>query len=89
MATQPCVKCGANSMTWATDEELSPFTYWFCLECDETVAWEDESKERDCPECGRKGGSLYMWDRRSAFWYCVACTRKSPDSGPKPEWIET
>ena len=50
-------------MAWALDEELSEFTRWFYTDCGETVAWEDEARERDCPCCGRAKGQLFMWDR--------------------------
>jgi len=81
------VKCGKNAMTWAVDEELSKFTYWFCTECDETVAWEDESKERDCRNCGQGKGQMLMWDREAIFWYCPSCRERTPHEGPKPDWI--
>ncbi len=76
-------------MTWAIDEEFSEFTYWFCSECGgEIVAWEDESKERDCPSCGKEKGQMFMWDRASAFWYCVGCRARIRHDGPKPDWVE-
>lgn len=75
-------------MTWAIDDELSPYTYWYCSSCKDVVAWEDESKERDCVECGSEKGQIFIWTKDEVFWYCLDCLAKSPYLGEKPEWIE-
>ena len=75
-------------MTWALDEEVSEFTYWFCTNCDDVVAWEDEKKECGCSACGSKKGVSFMWTKNEAFWLCFGCQKKTAHDGPKPEWIE-
>lgn len=88
MALQYCVKCGELEMTWAIDEEVSEFTFWFCTHCNEVVAWEDERRERGCTDCKSEKGQSFMWTEEEAFWLCFGCNKKIPHDGPKPEWIE-
>ena len=76
-------------MTWAIDEEISQFTYWFCAACPDVVAWEDESQERDCSECGSERSQMLMWTRESTFFYCAKCGTRAPHSGPKRCWIDS
>lgn len=75
-------------MTWGIDEEVSQFTFWFCTYCQDVVAWEDESKGRDCTECDCEKGQIFVWNRDEAFWFCLSCREAVPHDGPKPEWIE-
>ena len=59
MAAHQCIKCNQPEMTWAIDEEKSKFTYWHCGACKEIVAWEDESKERNCTFCNHEVAKIH------------------------------
>lgn len=88
MLLQNCIKFGKTSMTWAVDDELSPHTYWYCSECKDVVAWEDETKQRDCIECSSENGQIFIWTRDEVFWCYLNRLAKSPYSGEKLEGIE-
>ncbi len=78
MALQKCLKCHQLAMTWGIDEELSPYTFWYCINCDEIIAWEDEKKAKFCSICGVNYGQamLYMWNDKATFYYCMKCCKK-------------
>lgn len=88
MALQFCVKCGKKEMTWAIDEDISPYTYWHCSHCEEIVAWEDEAKCCDCQNCNSEKSLIFVWTKENAFGYCLNCKIRKPYLGEKPEWIE-
>jgi hypothetical protein len=72
MATQICPNCKEDAFTWVIVED-NPLTRWGCYKCYYT-AWEDESKERVCFNCNKKG-ELFLKDDEKAFWWCHYCDR--------------
>jgi hypothetical protein len=71
MALQICPKCKELSFTWYIDEEQSPLTQWNC-KCG-YLAFEDETKIRDCPVCKNKKSDSYMIDTTGKYWWCYRC----------------
>lgn len=71
MSLQTCPNCNKQSFTWSIDEEESPLTYWGCYKC-EYGAYEDESQERICSNCGKKTESR-MKDEEKEYWWCSSC----------------
>ena len=76
MSTQICPKCHTKQSTWHIDEDVTPFTQWFCVGC-ETTIFEDESKQRTCEQC-EKPHEMYCWDEESKFWWCTTCNAVKP-----------
>lgn len=72
MATQICPNCKADAFTWSIDEE-SGLTMWGCHECG-YIAWEDETLERVCSNCGGKS-EMNLKDGTKEFWWCCSCNR--------------
>jgi len=58
MASQICPKCKSNSLFWKVDEDQSPLTIWGCGNCGYR-AFENESDERICSDCGKKNESKF------------------------------
>lgn len=71
MSQQICPECGQKKITWSIDEEVSPFTLWFCWAC-KYSAEEDEKREGDCPRCGSKWCSLVK-DEDGFHRWCTTC----------------
>ncbi len=64
-----------KSFTWSIDEEVSPLTFWGCIEC-HYGAYEDESLERKCEKCGEKA-LVNLKDEAHAYWWCFNCQSDS------------
>ncbi len=72
MSTQICPKCKAGSFTWYLEEELE-LTTWGCSDCG-YIAYEDESFERECSNCGKETESR-LEDKEKKYWRCSTCNR--------------
>lgn len=73
MALQICPNCRAEQFTWSIDEEESPLTKWACGHCG-YQAYEDESFERVCNDCGKKV-ELKLDDGQKEYWWCCRCNK--------------
>ncbi len=73
MALTTYPKCKNDSWSWYIDEEVSEYTIWHCCICGYT-AFEDESEETVCPECGQKLDML-LFDDNQKYRYCSQCKR--------------
>ena len=71
MATQICPKCKKDSFTWSVNEEISDLTVWACYKC-YYQAFEYESDERNCQNCGKKTESKLKDDEKDYLW-CSNC----------------
>lgn len=72
MALQVCPSCGVKHITWAIDDEASPWTHWRCRNCG-YFAEEDETRESDCPQCAAKKSSILLRDSDGFHRWCSAC----------------
>lgn len=75
MATHICPECNKNSFTWSTDEEETFLTRWGCSNCS-CMAYEDESKERECQAC-HKNSLLFLKDEIKTYWWCWSCNKQA------------
>ena len=73
MAEQICPNCRAETFTWMIDEEKSLLTIWGCRTCNYS-AYEDESFERNCSDCGAKT-EIRLEDGEKKYWWCSKCNR--------------
>ena len=80
MAVHACPNCGRRGLTWSVDEEVSPFTQWYCPLCDYSAS-EDESRAVTCNACGAEKMRLLLSDAGASFWFCLACQSRSPADG--------
>ncbi|MDA3613808.1 hypothetical protein [Polluticaenibacter yanchengensis] len=76
MATHICPNCKEDSFTWSIDEEESSLTKWGCYNC-YYIAWEDETLERVCSNCGKKA-EFNLKDDTKEYWWCWNCCRVTP-----------
>lgn len=72
MATQICPNCKNDAFTWSIEEKAA-LTYWGCYQCG-YGAYEDESQERQCSDCGKKTESR-LQDEKREYWWCSSCNR--------------
>ena len=72
MTAQVCPTCCAQHMTWSLDEEVSPYTQWYCGACG-YYAEEDEAKEADCSRCGAARSMLLLKDNEAVRKWCSSC----------------
>lgn len=72
MATQICPNCKADTFTWSIDDESS-LTMWDCHECG-YIAWEDETLEHVCANCGNKS-EMSLNDDNNEYWWCCSCNK--------------
>ena len=75
MATKICPNCGKDSFTWKVDDEKTDLTIWCCYNC-EYEAYENESDERNCKNCG-ENTEAKLKDSEKEFWWCSSCNLKS------------
>lgn len=73
MALQICPQCQEVGITWSYDDERTPTTAWYCMYCEYT-AYEDESYERVCADCGNKT-ELRLEDEEKIYWWCCRCNQ--------------
>ena len=73
MSLQICPKCKQKAFTWTMEDESDVITLWGCFECGYS-AKEDETLERECPDCGQKTQSLLKDDEKE-YWWCSSCNR--------------
>jgi hypothetical protein len=66
-------KCKQNYFTWSHDDDRLPTTYWGCGNCG-YGAFEDESFERTCNDCGTKT-EIRLEDTIEAYWWCNRCNK--------------
>ena len=71
MATQICPKCKEDAFTWSIDDEITDLTIWNCYNC-LYQAFEDETSERICKQCGKKTESKLKDDQKE-YWWCSSC----------------
>ena len=71
MATQICPKCKKDSFTWSVNEEISDLAVWDCYKC-YYQAFENESDERNCQNCGKKTESK-LKDGEKEYLWCSNC----------------
>ncbi len=71
MAEQICPNCKVEAITWSMDEGEKPLTKWVCRNCS-YVAYEDESFERVCINCGTKN-EMRLDDGQKQYWWCCKC----------------
>ena len=74
MSLHKCPNCKEIRFNWIVDNEISDLTIWDCWECNYT-AYEDESKESNCPEC-KFPFRIFLKDDNSKYWWCSECERK-------------
>lgn len=72
MATQICPKCSKDTFHWKVDEEESLLTVWHCNNC-HYQAFENESDEQNCSNCGKRTASK-LRDDTIAYCWCSSCT---------------
>ncbi|WP_396637395.1 hypothetical protein [Maribacter sp. R77961] len=72
MATQICPKFKVDSFNWKVDEDESPLTIWDCGNCNYR-AFENETDERNCSNCGKKTESK-LKDNKKEYWWCSNCS---------------
>jgi hypothetical protein len=73
MAEQICPKCKQEAFNWTYDEDHTPHTFWKCGNC-KYEAYEDESMERPCKDCGSKTESR-LEDEQIKYWWCSRCNK--------------
>jgi DNA-directed RNA polymerase subunit RPC12/RpoP len=73
MASQICPKCKYDSFYWKEDEEESPHIIWDCSKCGYR-AFENESDEKNCSDCGKKVESK-LNDLEKEYWWCSNCNK--------------
>jgi hypothetical protein len=79
MAMQVCPRCKARTITWVIDEEVSPYTQWYCATC-KYAAEEDESHESACPHCANAASFMHTRDSDGYHRWCWSCGAFEPTS---------